>query len=133
MKKYQTFKQLKKKDGTSMIEVLVAFMIVMIMLSMFTKIVSVSANVLNRSRSTIARTENFNEMYYRTDKRSDRKIIADSFSLGLDTINTKSQNKAEDVRIELENVCLRQYTDDTNKIIRYLFDSNSIAGHNPEE
>ena len=67
----------KKQDrrwrnaGTSMVEVMIAFLIVMLLMAMFTKVVTTSISLLNRSKSTIEKTEAFDEKYYQTEERKE--------------------------------------------------------------
>ena len=53
-----------RKSGTTMIETLVAFLVVVLMIAMFSKVVSVSVHMLNSTRKVMADTEEFNKNYY---------------------------------------------------------------------
>ena len=57
----------ENKDGSTMIETLVAFLVVVLVILMFSKVVSVSSQVLNRTRQIMKENEAFNAEYYKLD------------------------------------------------------------------
>ena len=103
----------KKQDrrwrnaGTSMVEVMIAFLIVMLLMAMFTKVVTTSISLLNRSKSTIEKTEAFDEKYYQTEERKKRKVVSEDISLVLDKENTK----VRDLTIALPKGKIQKYDD----------------------
>ena len=81
-------RSMRGNAGTTMIEVLVAFLVVMMMMAMFSKVVSVSVDFYRRSMDTIERTERFNEKYYKTAERANRTDAGGTLSLVIDTEKT---------------------------------------------
>lgn len=117
----------KKQDrrwrnaGTSMVEVMIAFLIVMLLMAMFTKVVTTSISLLNRSKSTIEKTEAFDEKYYQTEERKKRKVVSEDISLVLDKEKTSTNNtKVRDLTIDLPKGKMQKYEDtDDTKMSRY--------------
>ena len=108
----------KKQDrrwrnaGTSMVEVMIAFLIVMLLMAMFTKVVTTSISLLNRSKSTIEKTEAFDEKYYQTEERKTRKVVSEDISLVLDKEKTSTNNtKVRDLTIALPKGKIQKYDD----------------------
>lgn len=118
-------KKMKRKTvgnaGSSMVEVLVAFLVVMIMMAMFSKVVAVSVDFYRRSHSAIERTEQFNEKYYKTAERANRADVAGTLSLELDTEKTSVENRPSgEVKIALPKGRLQKYKDTAEtKMSRY--------------
>ena len=97
-----------------MVEVLVAFMVVMVMIVLFTKVLVISGNMLNRSHKIIEKTETFNARYYQTEKQEERKKIDGlTFELQVDLQKGKTHqnNQASETRFLLESVKLQRYLD----------------------
>ncbi len=116
----------KKTDtaGSTMVEVLVAFLIVMIMVVMFSKVIAVSADMLKRSQQMTARYETFNENYYKIENRKRRSEIGGlTLRLSVDTEKTASGNKAKGVSLELPKTGLQVYTDTQTGFKMYSFES----------
>lgn len=78
--------------GTSMIEVLVAFVLVLLMTAAFSKVVAVSVRMLSNSLKIIKETESFNEQYYTNQAYSDRKDVEGKLKLVLNKTETDSKN-----------------------------------------
>ena len=51
---------LQSKDGTSMVEVLTAFLVIVLMITMFGKVVTLSMGILQRSQKVMENMETFN-------------------------------------------------------------------------
>lgn len=100
-----------QKAGTSMIEVLVAFLVVMFMIGMFTKVLIVSVKMLQRSQDHIAKAEAFNEAYYLTENIEERVKEDDTLIL---------KSKDGEISMELSKGKL-QYHDDSTGLRRYSF------------
>ncbi|MCH1983059.1 hypothetical protein MCG98_10830 [Ruminococcus sp. OA3] len=101
-------------SGSTMVEVLVAFMVVMLMIVLFTKILVISGNMLKRSHETIEKTETFNARYYQTEKQDERKKIDGlTFELQVDLRKGKTHqnNQASAARLLLESASLQLYLD----------------------
>ena len=112
---------IKSRSGTTMVEVLVSFLVVVIMMALFAKIVVASAGMLQRSRNIIRSEEKFEEVYYKTAERSNRKNVSSSLILSLDTERTSSSNKAREVEINLAEARLQVYEDFDTGMKRYSF------------
>lgn len=114
-------KRRRRNAGTSMVEVMIAFLVVMLMMAMFTKIVTTSISLLNRSRSTIERTEEFDAKYYQTEERKKREVVSEDISLELDKEKTSANNtKVRELTIELPKGKIQKYEDsDGTKMSRY--------------
>ena len=90
----------KKQDrrwrnaGTSMVEVMIAFLIVMLLMA------------------TIEKTEAFDEKYYQTEERKKRKVVSEDISLVLDKEKTSTNNtKVRDLTIALPKGKIQKYDD----------------------
>ncbi|MDD3403022.1 MAG: hypothetical protein PHQ72_06665 [Hespellia sp.] len=118
MKKKSRFHFIKEKDGTTMIEVLVAFVVVVLMMATFSKIVTVSVNLLSKSRQTIEKTEAFDKNYYKTAERANRKTVSKSLSLSVSD-KTSAKNHADKVTIALAYGALKLYSDSESGYQRY--------------
>ncbi|QNM06127.1 type IV pilus modification PilV family protein [Qiania dongpingensis] len=126
MKKNIMGQKKKKTDtaGSTMVEVLVAFLIVMIMVVMFSKVIAVSADMLKRSRQMTARYETFNENYYKTENIKRRSAVGGlTLRLSVDTEKTASGNKAKEASLELSKTGLQVYTDTETGLKMYSFRS----------
>ncbi|MCD2492422.1 hypothetical protein LQE92_07215 [Lacrimispora sp. NSJ-141] len=126
MKKSIIGQKSKKTDtaGSTMVEVLVAFLIVMIMVVMFSKVIAVSADMLKRSQQMTARYETFNENYYKTENRKRRSEIGGlTLRLSVDTEKTAAGNKAKGASLELPKTGLQVYTDTETGLKMYSFQS----------
>lgn len=55
------------KEGSTMIETLVAVVVVMLVMGMFSRVVSVSSRLLHSAQKTIEKDERFDAFSYRTD------------------------------------------------------------------
>lgn len=109
----------KDKSGTTMVEVLVAFLVVVLMMGMFSKIVTVSGNLLTRSRQTIQKTEDFDQNYYKTAERAKRGAVSNSaLSLSISD-KTSTKNTADEVSIDLTRGQLTLYSDAESGYQRY--------------
>ncbi len=115
MKRNVRFKGIK--DGTTMVEVLVAFLVVMIMMAMFSKVVTASVSLLNKSRENIERTEAFNEEYYKAASQS-AQVTAGTVALVVDMDKTSNYNRAGQISLKLSGD-LQYYI--FNNIKRYSF------------
>lgn len=109
-------RQRSTKDGTTMVEVLVAFLVVMIMMAMFSKVVTASVDLLKKSRENIERTEAFNEQYYKTGTQEKQNAVG-SIALEVDP-KTSGYNRADPISLPLSGD-LQSYT--LNNIKRYSF------------
>lgn len=113
--------RIKAKAGTTMIEVLVAFVVVMIMTALFAKVVSVSVELLNKSRETIEETEAFNEEYHKIAARESRTTVSGTIELSVDMAKTDPKNNAKPDSFSLPKGTLQVYTDDETGLKRYTF------------
>lgn len=102
---------LGKKAGTTMVEVIVAVMIVSIAMPMFAKVVRASVQMYSRSLAIIEETEKFNEVYYKKTNIEKRQAVEGS-SLTL-------KEKGSALEIPLPKGELKAFTDPETKIRRY--------------
>ena len=109
------------RDGTTMVEVLVAFIVVMIMLLSFTKIVMVASNMLMRSQDAINRAERFNAAYYNLENADRFRNISEGLSFSL--IRTDADgNSLGAERVELKKTVLLKFKDADTGMSGYRFD-----------
>lgn len=97
-----------KNAGSSMVEVLVAFLVVMMMLAMFSRVAAVSVQMFRKSRETIAKTEQFNEKYYKKTEIEKRQDIGSMLVL-----------EVNGDEIPLPKGKLQKYTDGESQMVRY--------------
>lgn len=109
------------KAGTTMVEVLIAFLIVMIMMVLFARVMLVAIDILEKSKSTIKRTEAFNETYYKTEAQADRQDVPGDLVLSVDLESTDANNRAKDASMILERGKLKVYQDAETGMKRYSF------------
>lgn len=109
------------KAGTTMVEVLVAFLVVMIMMGMFAKCVQVSSNMLTKTKAAFDRVEAFDEEYYKTSARDERKSVSGEISISVDTQKTDSVNHVKDAKLKLGLGEFVLYEDDAAGMKRYSF------------
>lgn len=83
------FRCFKAKDGTTMIEVLVAVIVVLLVTATFSHIISVSTKLFGASMDIIDETEEFNRDYYKTANYEARTYTAGRLSLVVDMDKTK--------------------------------------------
>lgn len=91
-----------------MVEVLVAFLVVMLMLAMFSRVAAASVRMYRKSGEIITRTEKFNEKYYKKTEIEKRQDVGGTLSL-----------MSEDGEIPLPGGKLRKYTDEESQMVRY--------------
>lgn len=84
-----------------MIETLVAFLVVVLMIAMFSKVVSVSVHMLNSSRKVMDNTETFNENYYTYANLNSMKTSSMDLYLETNMEKTNVLNGASEVKLEL--------------------------------
>lgn len=99
-----------KNAGTTMVEVIVAVMIVSIVMAMFGKVVGASVRMYSRSIAIIRENENFNENYYKTDSINTREEVSGNMTL---------KEKGSGVTITLPKGSVKKYTDSASGIVRY--------------
>lgn len=90
-----------RKSGTTMIETLVAFLVVVLITVMFSKVVSVSVHMLNSSRKVLANTEKFNEQYYKYENLNNMKTSSMDLYLEIDKEQATVLNGASYVELNL--------------------------------
>lgn len=59
-------------SGSTMVEVLIAFLVVMVMIVMFSRVVLTSSKMLVTSQKMIEKNESFNAGYYKTANQAGR-------------------------------------------------------------
>ena len=66
-------RRLSERQGTSMIEVLVAITVVLLMLGIFTRVMTSAVHMLSVSNEILEKTEKFNTEYYKTESYAARR------------------------------------------------------------
>lgn len=107
-----------KKSGTTMVEVLVAFIVVMLMMGMFSKVVATAVHLFNQSKANIERTEQFNQEYFSVGAVP-VKISGTELTLEVDIDKTHAGNRAEYAKIPLKSGYLQVYTSADLGLARY--------------
>ena len=108
---------LQSKDGTSMVEVLTAFLVIVLMITMFGKVVTLSMGILKRSQKVMENMETFNSEYYQEKNKEKQTLISGRLSLKEDW-----KNPSEGTVIPLSQGELKKYTDDTTGLSRYFIE-----------
>ena len=108
---------LQSKDGTSMVEVLTAFLVIVLMITMFGKVVTLSMGILQRSKKVMENMETFNSEYYQEKNKEKQTLISGRLSLKEDW-----KNPSEGTVIPLSQGELKKYTDDTTGLSRYFIE-----------
>lgn len=105
---------LRDREGTTMVEVLVAILIVMIVMAMFSKVVTASVTLYHKSAAVIENTEHFNEVYYKKDSIDSRQTLSGvGFRLKLEGGTVISLPKGE----------VKKFTDSETGFVRYSIES----------
>lgn len=111
----KTLLKLKNKvnwiEGSTMIETLVGFLVVVMMMLMFSKVVSVSVHMLNSTQTVIDKSELFNEKVYL--KNNTWKTAGMDIFYTIDTKKTNTKNGAKEIK-------LKHYLIDTG--VKYYYD-----------
>lgn len=113
----------KSRKGTTMVEVLVAFLVVMLMMGMFSKVVTASAGLLKRAGENIKKTEDFGREYLTINAQASR-VSEGKIQLKLDSEATAIQNRAVDISLGL-NGELQSYV--YNNMTRYSFEIPELS------
>lgn len=114
--------------GDTMVEVLVAFLLVMIMVVSFSKTVTVCVNLFGKSRQIIEATERFNAAYYSTYGQASRQSTNSGvLNLYLDKVKTAPENTLSDVSIALPEADLMVYRDAETGLSRYTVVIKTIS------
>ena len=108
---------LQSKDGTSMVEVLTAFLVIVLMITMFGKVVTLSMGILQRSQKVMENMETFNSEYSQEKNKEKQTLISGRLSLKEDW-----KNPSEGTVIPLSQGELKKYTDDTTGLSRYFIE-----------
>lgn len=98
----------KNHDGSTMIETLVGFLVVVLVIGMFTQVVTVSTKVLNSTRRVMKENQEFNAEYYKTENIEKRQEVASEIRL---CVTDKDGNKTGDEVSLGTSTGLQVYTD----------------------
>lgn len=109
--------RLRSKDGTSMVEVLAAFLVIVLMITMFGKVVTLSMGILQRSQKVMENMETFNSEYYQEKNKENKTLISGRLSL-----KEAWKNSSEGTAIPLPQGELKKYTDDATGLSRYFIE-----------
>lgn len=96
------------RDGSTMIETLVGFLVVVLVIGMFTQVVTVSTKVFNSTRRVMKENQEFNAQYYKTENIEKRQQTASEISL---CVTDKDGNKTGDEVLLGTSTGLQVYTD----------------------
>ena len=126
---------LRQKSGVSMVEVLIAFLVVVMMMGAFSLIVSTAINLTNRRNAMIDADQTFQVDYYKSpDKRTEgtTEEITTTISLVLNQKKTDAKNNASNLPngLELPKAKLQKYTHE-NGIYRYYVETDSNGNTQP--
>ena len=94
----------KDRRGTTMIEVLVALVVVLFITMVFSRVVTSSVRMLSMATETISETEKFNEEYYKSVNYNNRAAKAGNLKLVVDKDKTQD-NTAQESTLNLNNEC----------------------------
>ena len=92
---------LNEHKGSTMVETLVAFLVVVTMALMFSKVITVSANLLVSTQKIIDRNEEFNAYYYKISSDKNKPDTERKIALVLDQELTESSSNASPIEIQL--------------------------------
>lgn len=110
---------LKGKRASTMIETLVAFLVIVIMALMFSKVITVASNLLISTKKNIDGYERYNMEYYKVGSKD---ALKGSLSISVDMIRTDSLNKATEVELPLsENTIVKYYKMDDSGLTMFSF------------
>lgn len=111
---YQTSKKrpllIQSKRGTTMVEVLVAVMIVMIIVVMFGKVIAASVSLYQKAADAIADTEAFDTEYYKTVSIDNRQDVEAADGAGDVTLILKEQGGTAEIKLPKGRV--KKFTDE---------------------
>lgn len=108
---------LHAKEGTSMVEVMAAFLIIVLMVAMFGRVVTLSMGILQKSQKVTDQMETFNSGYYQ--KANQEKQVEISGNLFL---KEKKKNQSESTVLPLPKGRLKKYMDDGEGLTRYFIE-----------
>jgi hypothetical protein len=109
-------KKLKNNDGSTMVEVLVSFTVLMIIMVSLYGIVRVSTNMLMKSKDFLTTQQEFSGEYYKKNYGSLTVKDSTSEAIKLIEINSNGENKARGSNITLEHAKKKELTSDTSSI-----------------
>lgn len=106
-------KKIKASSGTTMVELLVAVVVILLMVTMFSATVAQAADFLNKAYEMQDKVESFNREYYKKSAFEERNkpsnCCALDVSLKLDREKTADTNNLQD-SINLSHTRLQKYT-----------------------
>lgn len=121
----------KDRHGTTMIEVLVALVVVLFITMVFSRVVASSVRMLSMSTETISETEKFNEEYYKTANYNSRGIKAGNLKLVVDKDTTQDITAHEET-VNLNNECKMVFwMDNDNGYSMYAVDPKGYGSVTP--
>lgn len=110
---------LKGKRASTMIETLVAFLVIVIMALMFSKVITVASNLLISTKKNIDGYEQYNKEYYKVDRK---RGLNGGLSIRVDMTRTNPLNKATEVELPLsENTIVKYYKMDDSGLTMFSF------------
>ena len=102
--------------GMTMVEILVAFVILIFMLTAFYGIVKFSSNMLTEAVDNKERTQSYKECFYKENKeglnKTDITPAGATFSLNVNMTKTDASNNASAASVALDHMAVVKYTGD---------------------
>ncbi len=128
LKKLRHFRD--DKDGTTLVEVMVAFVIFLMIMAMFYGVVSFSSAIYVKATDKRIANENFNAEYSKKTAEAKKETVASagSFSITVDTDKTSAGNQSMPATLH-SNAGLKKYTDEVTGISIYSFFTDAGLPH----
>lgn len=109
---------MKDNKGSTMIEVIVGFTLLMIILSSLTHIIDVSSELFFKSKDMIVKENSFEKNKQKKDAQYNEASDLE-LSLCIDEEKTDASNLAADINIKLNNIKCLIYEDEETKFKSY--------------
>jgi hypothetical protein len=108
--------------GSTMVEVLVGFTILMILMAGITGLINVSSNMLFNTHDMLEAQRNFMQEYYKTNYGGLTKDTIASGTVELTAADSSGEKKADGVSISLNHAVMQKISDADNGLTIYQVD-----------
>lgn len=118
----QRIRRRKNNRGSTMVEVLVAFSLLLLLLGGLTKIIHVSSNLLMQTKDLQVEQETFCEKYYRQNQGGLQKktvLSAGPTAISFEEVDVDGNHKANGDQIALTQTEIISFTDDETATTMY--------------
>lgn len=105
--------------GSTMVEVLVGFTLLMILMVGLTRLIKISSEMVFNTKDMINAQDSFAEEYYKGDHGTLTKSTVSSDSLILKETDSSGNDKADGVTITLLNAKIEKFSDDESELSLY--------------